>query len=321
MIGWIEFLELALQGFSIMFKFIIKILLIIPYIISFIFVKIFRIPKVFSKIKMSKERKNINIDEFKEIEDWKLQEENEQLRLEHEYTVLENTFRESLIDKNNDGSVIDDIYNMNTNMAQVKKDLYNFKVLDSVDIKKQKVAEGAKVKEIRENNGKFDIELFKNWSMQIFKLIKLGNSTELEVIKKVMIHQLFENFIDQMKRFEKDGLQYVTEDLMIKDVSLYDYAKAMYKEEIKILVNARMKEFIIVKDTGKIIRGTDKKAYDKKIIMTFLKQNVEDREGFITNCPNCGAETSQVEFGKCAYCDTLIFPIRYNWTLTNFETI
>ena len=55
--------------------------------------------------------------------------------------------------------------------------------------------------------------------------------------------------------------------------------------------------------------------------MTFLKQNKEEQEGFIANCPNCGAETTSLEFGNCTYCNTLVFPIRYNWTLVKTETI
>ena len=82
-----------------------------------------------------------------------------------------------------------------------------------------------------------------------------------------------------------------------------------------------MKEYIIRKSNNEILKGNNKKIYNKKIIMSFIKQNREDTEGIIRNCPNCGAEVSQTEFGKCRYCSTLIFPIRYNWTLTKFETL
>ena len=55
--------------------------------------------------------------------------------------------------------------------------------------------------------------------------------------------------------------------------------------------------------------------------MTFLKHNVENPQGFISNCPNCGSQLAQTELGKCVYCNTLVFPINYNWTLIKFETI
>ena len=78
---------------------------------------------------------------------------------------------------------------------------------------------------------------------------------------------------------------------------------------------------ILQKNTKKILRGSNRKSYEKEIIMTFLKHNTKDSQGFISNCPNCGSQLAQTELGKCAYCNTLVFPINYNWTLIKFETI
>ena len=46
-----------------------------------------------------------------------------------------------------------------------------------------------------------------------------------------------------------------------------------------------------------------------------------EKEGFLSNCPNCGAAISQIEFGKCQYCESIILPIRYNWVLVKFEMV
>ena len=127
--------------------------------------------------------------------------------------------------------------------------------------------------------------------------------------------------IYQTKQFEQDGLDFVTEELMIMDCKLLEYGNWLEKEEIKVLIKAKMKEYIIQKSTNKILRGNNKNFYEKEIVMTFLKQNAEDKEGFMSNCPNCGAETTQTTLGRCRYCDTLVFPIRYNWTLIRFETM
>ena len=313
------FLKNIFYGIGI-FIAIICLIIIVPYLMKFIASKMYRIPKIITSIKMSKRQKNINFDEFSDIENVYNQEQKYRENLEHEYTVLEKIYRDSFRDENNDG-IIDNIHEVNDNIKEAKENLYNFKVLDSVKVKKQKIVEGAKLDDIKQNQKDFDLELFKNWSMQIFSLIKIGNEKELEVIKKVMTNQMYNNFVEQLKEFENDGLKFITEDLNIKDVSLYDYRKAMSKEEIQILVTAKMKEYIIDKNTDTVLRGNRKKSYEKKVLMTFLKQNKEDEEGFITNCPNCSAATTQVQFGKCEYCGTLVFPIRYNWTLIKFETI
>lgn len=119
----------------------------------------------------------------------------------------------------------------------------------------------------------------------------------------------------------KDGLAFITEDLIIENCKIYDYGKRLENEEVKVLIDAKMKEYIIKKSDNSIIRGDKDNYHSKRISLTFIKQNNNKLEGLIHNCPNCGAEVSQTEFGKCPYCHTLLFPIRYNWTLTKFETM
>ena len=50
-----------------------------------------------------------------------------------------------------------------------------------------------------------------------------------------------------------------------------------------------------------------------------------------SHCDSCKHELSLLDMvpilsyvilgGKCRYCNTLVVPIRYNWTLTKFETL
>ena len=303
---------------------VIGAILLTPYIMQFITTIIHNIIAKTNHIEFNKNKEDIEFDEFSDIEKVTKREEKEKKEIKYHNEVLGKVYTDSFLENNNKYKNfldIEDIINAQNNIEQAKKDLYNFRRLDSVKIKNGKKPEGTHIRDIRANQEGFDAELFKNWSMQIFKCIKIGDKEGLEILKKVMTRQLYNNLTFQMKEFEKDGLKFVTEDLMIKEVSLVDYAKGMSKEEIKVFIKAKMREYIVEENTGNVIRGNKKKLLERKVVMTFLKQNKEDKEGFITNCPNCGAETAQVEFGKCAYCDTLVFPIRYNWTLIKFETI
>ena len=110
---------------------------------------------------------------------------------------------------------------------------------------------------MKENGYDFDIELFKKWSRQIFGCIKLGTEEQLEVVKNFISEELYDKLEYQRMQFAKDGLEFVTEDLLIEKCKLYDYGKSMSKEELKILINASMKEYIIQKSTNEIIRGSN----------------------------------------------------------------
>ena len=110
-----------------------------------------------------------------------------------------------------------------------------------------------------------------------------------------------------LEMIEKDSYK-------IDDSSLVD----LIKKSKYITISLGMNDII---SQVKYDELSDKLIYDKDIVMTFLKRNVKEKEGIISNCPNCGAETQLTELGKCRYCNTLLFPIRYNWTLIKFETM
>ena len=303
---------------------IIVAIIFTPHIIKFIISKIYKLIALCGHVKSNTKQTDIGFDEFDDIEEVGIEEAKRKREMQYEYEVLEQVYNESFdrsYDETDNSLDIMDIIEAHKNVEEAKKDLYNFKVLDSVQVKDEKSPEGKYIDSIKSNQKNFDVELFKNWSMQIFKCIKMGREEELKIVEKIMTQQMYNKLLQQIEKFQKDGLEFITEALMIREVSIIDYAKTISREEIKVLVKAKMKEYIIDKRIGKVIRGDNKKIYDKKVVMTFLKKNVNGKEGFITNCPNCGAETSESVFGKCKYCDTLVFPIRYNWTLIKFETI
>jgi len=283
----------------------------------------------------------INFDEFDDIEKIKQQDTNSKEEMKYESEVLKQVYRDSydntmfnltLDSMNNKGQDFfsehsydyqqqQAHYNAEIDVEKVKRDLYNFKVIDAVKSEKDNIKEANPINALRRNGYNFDVKLFKKWSRQIFACIKSGSEEELKIVKNFISEELYDKLEYQRKQFAKDGLEFITADLLIEKCYLCDYSRSLHKEEIKVLINATMIEYIINKNTNEIVRGSDYISYNKNIIMTFNKENKNDEEGLIHNCPNCGAEVTQTEFGKCRYCNTLVIPIRYNWTLTKFETI
>jgi len=299
------------------------------------------IKKIIRNIKYKRERKAFNFDEFDTIDKIKNQDKRAREEMEYEAKVLEKVYKDTYSqymeeankydnrnDYNNDKLDLKDIYNeynahqdAQEAVEKAKRDLYNFKILDDVEVEEEEVKEGIPINALKENGHNFDVRLFKKWTRQIFGCIKSGSNENLEAIKNFMAEELYDKLAYQRKEFERDGLEFVTEDLLIEKCSIYDYYKGISKEEILILINATMIEYIIDKNANEIVRGDKNKKYNKNILMTFSKQNTKGYEGLIHNCPNCGAKVTKTELGKCGYCSTLLIPIRYNWTLTKFETM
>lgn len=265
-------------------------------------------------------KREMKFDEFDDFEASLKQEEHEKKQLLIDWEILNRVTNEANM-KIALSETEQEYSEAKETLERVEKDIENFRFLDSVEVEEDKIYEGSTITAIKENGINIDTKLFKKWCKEILKCIKSGTEEELKAVRYFMTEEMYDKLVDQKRKFKQDGLEFVTDELMIKDCKLIEYGNWLGKEEIKVLIKARMKEYIIQKNTNVILRGNNKKFNEKDIIMTFLKQNLNEEEGFITNCPNCGAETTQTSLGKCRYCDTLVFPIRYNWVLTKFETM
>ena len=299
--------------YDIYFLFYITFLILI---ISIPFIKKYLHKKIFHK----SYKKEIKFDEFDDIDKVLQQEKHEKEQMLIDLEILEKV-SDIAYQKASRIDTPAAYEQARREIEQAKKDIKSFRLLDSVEVEEDKIYEGPAITAIKENEDNFDTELFKKWCMGIFKCIKSGTKKELEAVKYFINENMYNRLIHQMEQFEKDGLEFITENLLIKDCNFVDYSNWLEKEEIKISIKAKMKEYILQKSTNKILKGSNKKSYEKEIIMTFLKHNVEEEQGFISNCLNCGGPLTQTELGKCKYCNTLVFPIRYNWTLTKFETM
>lgn len=270
----------------------------------------------------NRNRNDINFDEFQDTEKIKERQERDEDQIYHEANVISKVYRDAFT-QNASNSITAVFAPLAAQEAaeEAQKNLNDFKLMDAVEVDEEGINEGTPIHNIKENGNDIEIELYKKWARGIFGCIKYGTPKQLEVVKAFMSDELYSKFFLQEKAFERDGLSFVTEDLVIKKCSIYDYARSLDKEEIKVLIEANMKEYIIEKHTKKVLRGDKNLFSTKKVLMTFVKKESEEKEGLIPNCPNCGTAVSQTELGKCKYCGTIILPIRYNWTLTKFETM
>lgn len=189
--------------------------------------------------------------------------------------------------------------------------------------KEDKILESLPISEIMKDNKCFDAELFKKWSKNIFLYLQLGNEKELKQIKHSIDEGLIERRVQSLSDFERDNLELKREGLLVEEVKILDYSKWLDKSQIKVYIKARLKEYIINKETQKVIRGNKRKLYERNFIMTFQKNDSDEdeQEGFINNCSSCGATITDIEFGKCQYCGSLVNPIRYNWKLIKNEVL
>ena len=187
--------------------------------------------------------------------------------------------------------------------------------------KEKQILESVPITSILEEDNSFDAELFKKWSRNIFTYLQLGKEEDLRQIKASISDEFFDRRMQLLRDFERDNIELKRDDLLIEELKIFDYSKWMDKAQIKIYIKARLREYIINKETQEVLRGNSRKSSERGFILTFQKKDTNKQVGFVNNCPSCGASIADTEFGTCQYCGSLVNPIRYNWTLIKYEVL
>lgn len=264
-------------------------------------------------------------EQYRMVQEEKRMREEERLtKLRNRITSDEEQIANGMIDSVNIvGEAINDTISSINKMVEDKEKRKKTKILDNFEADTEnKIYEGSEINEISENYSNFNLELFKKWSKGIFLCIEIGEQEELEIIKDLILPEMYNMLIKNANKLKQDGLKLQREEIYIEEIKLIDYGKKINKEEIKILIKSQMKEYIMNIKNKKAVRGSKNRIKEKNILMTFHKKiDKLEEEGFVQNCQNCGAPIAQVEFGRCKYCESIVLPIRYNWTLVKFQTI
>ena len=164
---------------------------------------------------------------------------------------------------------------------------------------KQEIKEGNTESLIRENNDKFDAEVFKNWGVQLFGYLQTATAEDIVNIKPVVGNSIYANKKNQLDLFKRDGIQLKKDELFVNEAKLLDYFRDTKYVYIQMYVDMVCYEYI-----------------------ENLKTRREDKDfGSMheTNCPNCGSALTDVFFGKCEYCGTIVTTIRHSWKLEKME--
>jgi len=136
-------------------------------------------------------------------------------------------------------------------------------------------------------------------------------------------NELYEQHSQQLKGYTDRNLTNVMEDISVQSIRLADYNQNGDKEVITIVLKSKMRDYIINKTTGNIVKG-DKTIFRYGMYkMEFIrKTGVKTSDSINTvQCPNCGAETQITVSGKCEYCGSILTTGEHNWALSNLERI
>lgn len=149
---------------------------------------------------------------------------------------------------------------------------------------------------------------------------------DLTPVRPVMHENLYNTTQRQVQSKIDQHVVYHYESIAINTSYLTSYLKDTQFEYVTAYLNARMIDYQVDENTGKIIRGDKTTRWDMRYKMKFVrsvgtktKQETGSANGH--NCPNCGAPMEITSSGLCDYCGSVVTTGQYSWVLTDFTTV
>lgn len=182
------------------------------------------------------------------------------------------------------------------------------------------------VDNIRKNDPNFSEEKFLSWTKDLFvKLQSAWTARDFESIRTFETKDLFEQHSRQLNEYVINNKINVVERVSVSYAKILDYENDGSKEVITVILNAKMKDYIIDANTSKLLEGDKDRywnmSYRLKFVRTAGKKTKLDMNASTTSCPSCGAPTNVTSSGKCEYCGNVIVTDDHDWVLSALEAI
>ena len=121
-----------------------------------------------------------------------------------------------------------------------------------------------------------------------------------EKLRKLTSDELYNTYESQLKVLKAKKQQNIMSDITLEGCNITTATRKNNKEIIKATLSIGMYDYVI-NEEGKVVRGNK----NKKIHIVYeitLTKNIE----ILDKCPSCGAKITNINSGKCDYCNAVI---------------
>lgn len=155
----------------------------------------------------------------------------------------------------------------------------------------------------------------------IFVMLHISLMTNnLERVKHFINDEIFNEFDKRLNQLNKNNQVQMFDELNVKSTEIKDIEITDENFIIRVKLTSRYMDYIIDKNTKKLISGNNTSRVQKDNFLTFTKKRNFKEQGSVRKCPSCGANMDVNNTGKCKYCGTIYNNVDYDWILTNIET-
>lgn len=151
-----------------------------------------------------------------------------------------------------------------------------------------------------------------NLFIMLYSGIMLGS---LERIKHKLSNNLINYYQGLINDLNSRNERQMFDELNVKSTSIMGIYKNSEKYSIEVMLVSRYMDYIVDKNTNKILRGNNSYRVEKNNYLVFTKRLNAKVEGVTRKCPGCNANIDSNNTGKCPYCGTFYDTANYDWIL------
>ncbi len=152
------------------------------------------------------------------------------------------------------------------------------------------------------------------------RLNKAWASNELESIRGFVSDGLFDYLKYWVDEYKSQGLRNQLADMRITKVEYAKVTRDKYYDAVTIRLWGTGKDYVLVKETGRIVRGNKhtERAYSEywTLIRHAGRQGAPKAEPV---CGNCGAPLQVTQSGACEHCGAHVTAGEFDWVLSKIE--
>jgi len=137
---------------------------------------------------------------------------------------------------------------------------------------------------------------------------------------------LFNTYQMQLENMRKLGEMTRSEDIAVTNCEIEKWINDGTNEYLSVWMKVKLKTYKVdTKNPDKVVKGYKDITYHIEYRWQLMRSAGSTSEGGagyrVTDCPNCGAQTSINQSGKCEYCGSTIVSESHDWVLNKVDKI
>lgn len=168
-----------------------------------------------------------------------------------------------------------------------------------------------------------DIEAkVKNWVM---KFEAAWCSGSMDSCRPFISDGLYNSYVSQLDMMKQNGEASRTEDLAVTQCVVESWNTDGDKEYLNVWLSEKKRTYKVSLDNpSKVIKGNRNITYNLEYRWQLMRSagSISDDAGLrVQECPNCGAQTSINQSGKCEYCGSTLHTESFDWVLNKADKL